>query len=109
MAGTDVRVRGGDGVRAKLATSEIPHAAAWIDGSLKLVLDLDHQRETLFDLQADPGEQHEAAGQQQAVVAQLRTNLQHALEAAGARRMKPVDLALSRELIDELRRLGYAK
>ncbi len=79
------------------------------DGKLKYVLDHRTCREALFDLAADPGEQHDLAALDPAGLAAKRGELQRRLEAIDARRIPKAALppALVNEAEAALRSIGY--
>ena len=83
---------------------------SWIEGRWKLIHDLTHHRTLLFDLQADPAEQHDLAAERPDLVtamdARMEDTIERSRKAASAFRAVD-DLVLSPEELEQLRLLGY--
>ena len=83
---------------------------SWIEGRWKLIHDLTNERLLLFDLQTDPGEQHDLAAERPDLVTAMNARLEDTLERsrkAGSAFRAVDDLVLSPEELEQLRLLGY--
>jgi len=87
------------------------HANALVRGRHKLYEDVSRDRLELFDLETDPGEQHDLSTEQPALRAELEAALRaaiHAAEAKGERFGSGGKVELTPEERQNLNQLGYA-
>jgi arylsulfatase A-like enzyme len=83
-----------------------PHLVSVTLGSHKLIRDLTHDRSTLYDLDADPGELDDRAAAEPATVARL----QHWIDGYLVLRLGGApDRTLTDDQLEQLRALGYAE
>ncbi len=95
---------------AEIRLKDDYHANALVRGRHKLLEDVSGHRFHLFDLEADPREQHDLAGTEPALLAQLQAELRATIRAAeekSARFAAGARVVPTPEELEELERLGY--
>jgi arylsulfatase A-like enzyme len=96
---------------AEIRLKDGHHANAFVRGRHKLYVDVSKGRTRLFDLEADPREEHDLADAEPALRAELEQELRAAIrqaEAKGARLGAGGKVELSPEELRNLSDLGYA-
>src|SRR6185503_13315674 len=94
---------------AEIRLKDAFHANALVRGRYKLYEDVSKGRMKLFDLEADPKEQHDLADEEPALRAELETELRAAIAAAeekGLRFGAGEKADLSPEEVEHLEKLG---
>ena len=83
------------------------HKKTVVGPRYKLIRDDPTGRLELYDLQADPDEQHDLASEQPERVADFAGRLQRLLDFAGHGALEPQPRSVSEEEIERLKSLGY--
>ncbi|RKY20471.1 MAG: hypothetical protein DRQ55_07500 [Planctomycetota bacterium] len=81
--------------------------SAWVTGRWKLIVHHDMERVSLFDLTADPTEQHDLSAEQPERAAAMRSELMAALRALPQLPLRAEEVGLDDEKLKQMGELGY--
>ena len=99
-----------DGVGFATATERTPGLYSVRTERHKLIFDVDADRLWLYDLVADPAEQHDISRSEPVVATELRDRLvRHIAESTAAGTLDAEQAEVPDEVLERLRALGYLK
>ena len=84
-----------------------PEVYSLIDGGYKLIVDLEHEKPALYDLESDPGERANIARREVAVTKAMLEQLRGHVEETAVEALEQRTIELPEELHEPLRGLGY--